>query len=434
MAKLPASQRLDQALARIADPLGEGQRCFTRVYEAGARAAAQAADARARLGVSLGPLDGVIVSIKDLFGVAGEPTMSGSPSYANAAPQREDAVIVRRLRQAGAVIIGRTNMTELAFSGIGINRHYGTPGNAADRARIPGGSSSGAAVSCADGMCEIAIGSDTGGSVRVPSALNGLVGFKPTKARVSCEGAMPLSWTLDSVGPLTRSLRDAAAADAVMAGEAARPLTPRPPRGMRLGVARGRLLEELEPAVASAFARALTQLGKAGAALIDFDMEPHLERIDAFHADGTIAAVEAAAAHAAVLSLEPRTIDPFVVRRIGANSQVSGPRFARMLEERRLAVELAREALAPFDAVIMPTTPVAAPLLAPLMEDFDAFLRTNTLVLRNCAPFNILDCCAVSLPLAGAGLLPVGLQLIGAPGSDHVLLDVAAGVEAMLCA
>ena len=433
MTRLSAGQRLDQALARIADPCGEGQRCFTRLYEERARAEAQAADARARLSVSLGPLDGVIVSIKDLFGVAGEPTMSGSPSYANAPPEREDAVILRRLRQAGVVVIGKTNMTELAFSGIGINRHFGTPGNAADRARIPGGSSSGAAVSCADGMCEIAIGSDTGGSVRVPAALNGLVGFKPTKARVPLGGAMPLSWSLDSIGPLTRSVRDAAAADAVMAGEAARPLTPRPLRGMRLGVPRGRLLDGLDAAVAAAFEAALAALGAAGATLIDCNLEPHLERIDDFHAEGTIAAVEAAAAHAGVLAAEPQTIDPFVVRRIAANSRVSGARFARMLEERRIAVALAREALTLFDAVIMPTTPVVAPLRAPLMDDFDMFIKTNTLVLRNCAPFNILDCCGISLPLAGAGPLPVGLQLVGAQGSDHVLLDVAAGVEALVC-
>ena len=433
MDRAGARGRLEAAFARIDDPAGEGRRCFTRLYREAARAAADAADARAGCGITLGPLDGVIVSLKDLFGVAGEATQAGSPSYASAPPEREDAVIVRRLRQAGAVIIGKTNMTELAFSGIGINRHFGTPGNAADRARIPGGSSSGAAVSCADGMCEIAIGSDTGGSVRIPAAFNGLVGFKPTKARVSCEGAMPLSLTLDSVGPLARTVREAALADGVMAGEAARELAPRPLRGMCLGAARGRVLDDLDAATAAAFERALAQLGAAGAALTDFDLEPHLRRVDAINAEGMIAAVEAAYVHAAVLSASPQTIDPFVVWRIGANSNVSGPVFARMLTERASAAALAREAFAAFDALLMPTTAITAPLIAPLLASFEQFTKTNALILRNCTQFNVLDCCGISLPLTDAGPLPVGLMLIGAQGSDHALLDVAAGVEALLC-
>ncbi len=428
-----ARDRLEAALGRIADPAGEGARCFTKLYPEASRAAADAADARARDGITLGPLDGRIVSIKDLFGVAGEPTTSGSLVYKAAPPEREDAAIVRRLRQGGAVIIGKTNMTELAFSGVGINHHFGTPGCVADRARIPGGSSSGAAVGCADGMCEIAIGSDTGGSVRIPAAFNGLVGFKPTKARVSCAGAMPLSTTLDSVGPLARTVRDAALADGVLAGEAARTLAPRPLRGMRLGVARGRVLDDLDAAVAAAFERALAHLAAAGATLADFDLEPHLRRVDGINAEGSIAAVEAAYVHAGVLSASPQTIDPFVVWRIGANSKVSGPGFARMLAQRAIAVAMAREAFAPFDALVMPTTAVTAPLIAPLLADLERFTKTNALILRNCTQFNVLDCCGISLPLAGAGPLPVGLMLIGAQGSDHALLDVAAGVEALVC-
>ena len=190
-----ARDRLEEALARIADPNGEGSRACLTIYAQAGRAAADAADARARAGINLGPLDGAIVSVKDLFDVAGEPTRAGSKVLADAPPAATDAPALRRLRAAGAVIVAKTNMTEFAFSGIGANPHYGTPGNPADRTRAPGGSSSGGAVAVADGMCEIAIGSDTGGSTRVPAALCGIVGYKPTKSRVPTEGAFPLSYT-----------------------------------------------------------------------------------------------------------------------------------------------------------------------------------------------------------------------------------------------
>src|SRR6266446_4128979 len=228
-----ARARLDEALARIADPKGEGARACLTVYSEQARAAAQAADARARAGVSLGPLDGAIVSIKDLFDVAGEPTRAGSTVLVDVCAAAIDAPAVQRLRAAGAVIVAKTNMTEFAFSGVGLNPHYGTPGNPADRSRVPGGSSSGAAVAAADGMCEIAIGTDTGGSVRAPAALCGIVGFKPSKYRVPTEGAFPLSYTLDSIGPLARAVEDCAAADAVMAGEAFEQIDPVALAGLR---------------------------------------------------------------------------------------------------------------------------------------------------------------------------------------------------------
>src|SRR3954462_13612488 len=218
--------RLEQALAKIADPKGEGARACLTAYADAARAAADAADARAGAGISLGSMDGAIVSIKDLFDVAGEPTRAGSRILADAPPAKTDAPIVRRLRAAGAVIVAKTNMTEFAFSGVGMNPHYGTPGNPADRARVPGGSSSGAAVAAADQMCDIAIGTDTGGSTRIPAALCGIVGFKPSQWRVPTEGAFPLSFTLDSIGPLARSVEACAKADAVMAAEDYAPLVP----------------------------------------------------------------------------------------------------------------------------------------------------------------------------------------------------------------
>ncbi len=241
-----ARDRLDHALAHIDDPLGEGARTYLTVYRETALEAADAADHRARDGIALGPLDGVIISIKDLFDVVGEPTRAGSSALADAPPAERDAPIVQRLREAGAVIVGKTNMSEFAFTGVGANPHYGTPGNPADRERVPGGSSSGAAVAVADDMCEIAIGTDTGGSTRIPAALCGVVGYKPTKNRVPTAGAFPLSPTLNSIGPLARSVGACATADAVLAGEQRWVLEPVPLRGLRLGIPQGLPLEGLE--------------------------------------------------------------------------------------------------------------------------------------------------------------------------------------------
>ena len=235
MSKASARDRLEQALARIADPAGEGKRACLTIYADAARAAADAADARAKAGKPLGPLDGAIVSIKDLYDVAGEVTRAGSRVLADEGlVAAADAPVVQRLRAAGAVIVAKTNMSEFAFSGVGANPHFGTPGNPFDRARVPGGSTSGGAVAVADGMCEIAIGTDTGGSTRIPAALCGLVGWKPSKQRVPTDGAFPLSFTLDSIGPMAKSVAECALADAVMAGEAAPTLEPAPLAGLRL--------------------------------------------------------------------------------------------------------------------------------------------------------------------------------------------------------
>src|SRR5437868_1649271 len=241
-----ARDRLEEALARIADPKGEGARACLTVYSQAAHNAADAADARARAGITLGPLDGAIISIKDLFDVAGEPTRAGSKVLVDAPPATIDAPVVRRLRTAGAVIVAKTNMVEFAFSGIGLNPHYGTPGNPADRTRVPGGSSSGAVVAAADHMCEIAIGTDTGGSTRIPAGICGIVGFKPSQWRVPTEGAFPLSYSLDSNGPLARMVADCARADAVMAGDEPAKLDAAPLAGRLPGNPQGGLLEEFD--------------------------------------------------------------------------------------------------------------------------------------------------------------------------------------------
>jgi aspartyl-tRNA(Asn)/glutamyl-tRNA(Gln) amidotransferase subunit A len=421
--------RLEAALARINDPKGEGSRAFRKVYVEEARAAADAADARARFGHPLGPLDGRIVSIKDLLDVAGEPTTGGAKVYEDARPAKADAPVVQRLRAAGAVIVGKTNMTEFAFSGIGMNPHYGTPGNPADRSRAPGGSSSGAAVALGDGMCEISIGSDTGGSVRVPAAFCGLTGFKPTQYRVPRDGAMALSLTLDSVGPLTKSVADAAATDAVLAGETPAALPPREVAGLRLAVPRGRLLGGLDAAVEKGFGRAISLLTKAGARIVEMDIEPLLDQLDQIHAIGSISAVEAAYVHREVLANRADEIDQRVVRRIQSGCNVSGADYVRMIEIRRAAVEKAAEQFAPYDAIILPTTALVAPVIDELARDDELFARVNLQVLRNTTVFNLLDCCGLSLPIPDAGPLPVGFMMMGARGSDANVLAAGAAVE-----
>ena len=266
MKTISARERLAAALARIDDPKGEGARACLTIYREQAMAAADAADARAKAGISLGVLDGTIMTIKDLFDVAGEVTRAGSKALADdAKPATVDAPVVRRLREGGAVIVAKTNMSEFAYSGIGANPHFGTPGNPADRKRVPGGSSSGAAVSAADGMCEIAIGTDTGGSCRIPGALCGIVGYKPSRQRIPTDGAFPLSYSIDSIGPIARSVEACARADAVMAAENFVPLEPAPLAGLRIGVVQGAPLENLDETVAKRFPDAIGRLKQAGA-------------------------------------------------------------------------------------------------------------------------------------------------------------------------
>lgn len=248
-----ATERLGSALSRIHAAELEGKKAFTEVYEQSARREAEASDKRASSGSTLGPLDGRVVSIKALFDVAGTTTTAGSATLRRNKAAEKDAVIVERLRNAGAVIVGKTQMTEFAFSALGTNPHDGQPGNPRDRTRVPGGSSSGAVVSVIDGMAEIAIGSDTGGSLRIPAALSGAVGFKPTNGRVPTSGAFSLSSTLDTIGPIGSSVSDCACADQILSGDLQKALAPASFGGFRLIVARGPLFGDCETAVVDAF-------------------------------------------------------------------------------------------------------------------------------------------------------------------------------------
>ncbi len=423
-------ETVEERLARIeaGDPA-----VFTRLYPAEARAAAEAADARRRDGIALGPLDGAIVSIKDLFDVAGETTRAGSVLLADAAPAGADAPVVARLRRAGAVILGKTNMSEFAFSGLGLNPHYGTPGNAADPARIPGGSSSGAGVSVGQGTSDIAIGSDTGGSVRIPASLNGAVGFKPTARRVPLEGAFPLSYALDSLGPLARTVAACAAADAVMAGAEPEPLEAFPLAGLRIGVPRGLLFTETEPLVAEAFERTLARLSRAGARVADHPIDDLLAAMDAALPDGSLAAIEAAAIHADWLDSRAGRYDPRVHRRIMAGRSATAASYIRTMRRRAELIAAFDRRLAPLDVLALPATATTAPLIAPLQADDAAFLAANRLMLRNTAFGNFFDLTGLSLPMPGLSR-PAGLMLLARHGADRRLLAIGAGVEALLAA
>ena len=424
-----ARDRLERALERIAEASGEGGRAFLTVYEDAARGAADAADLRAREGRTLGPLDGTIVSIKDLFDVAGEATRAGSTVLASAPPATSDAPVVQRLRQAGAVIVGKTNMSEFAFTGVGANPHYGTPANPADRTRVPGGSSSGAAVSAADAMCEIAIGTDTGGSTRIPAALCGIVGFKPTKSRVPTDGAYPLSPTLDSVGPIAASVELCAKADAVLAGERPWNLEPAAVGDLRFGILGGEPFTELDDTVAARFEAAITRLRSSGAQLSNAKIAT-LEEMARVNRVATIATAEAYRIHERQIAGHGDEYDPFIRRRIEGGRAVSVVEYADMLATRdKLAREMDSR-ISAFDALILPTTPIVAPTIAEV-SDPEGFKVANRLLLRNTAIANFFDLCAISVPVAGDGL-PAGLMLFARHGNDRQLLRIAAGVERLL--
>ena len=426
-----ARDRLEVILSRLAARAGD-ERVFTKLYLEAARAAADAADARRKAGVTLGPLDGAIVSIKDLFDVTGEATTAGSLMLRTAAPAQRDAAIVRRLRQAGAVILGKTNMTEFAFTAIGDNPHWGTPGNAADASLIPGGSSSGAGVSVAEGTSEISIGSDTGGSVRIPASLNGVVGFKPTAWRVPLTGAFPLSATLDSIGPLAPSVAACAVADAVMAGEEPTTPTPVPLAGLRIGIPRGVLFEETEAEVAAAFDQCLGKVELAGARIADLSINDLLAGMRAATKRGTIAAVEGAEIHADWLATGASVpVDPHVSGPLSRALVVLASAYIRTIRRRTELAASMDERLSSVDVVALPTTPIVAPTVAAMADDEALRDKAEGLLLRNTQVANQFDLCAISLPMPGTAR-PAGLMLVARNGHDHHLLAIAAAVEALL--
>ena len=400
-----------------------------------ARRATEAADAAVAAGRDAGALAGLAVSIKDLFDIQGQVTTAGSKALVGNAPARADAPVVARLRTAGAALIGRTQMTEFAYSGVGINPHHGTPANVpmarlGAAGRIPGGSSSGAAVSVACGAAFAALGSDTGGSIRIPAALQGLVGFKNTQRLTPTAGSVPLAPSLDTACAITRSVRDAVLLHEVLAARRVR-LLQRPLPDWRLAVVTRTLTDDLEPHVAQSFERALHAVAAAGARVTEIAL-PELRDVAALLAKGGIAAAESWAWHQPLLARHAAEYDPRVLARIHRGAEIDSAEYRDMQAARSRWIEAMGQALAPFDAVLSPTVPLTAPPIADLERDEAAFFRVNALLLRNPSVVNLLDGCALSLPCHRPGEAPVGLMLWALGGRDDALLDLAGAVESLL--
>jgi aspartyl-tRNA(Asn)/glutamyl-tRNA(Gln) amidotransferase subunit A len=427
-----ARQLVDRCLARIADASGEGARTFIHVDAEAAIEAAEAMDRLREVKAAPSAYAGIPVSIKDLFDIRGQVTRAGSRALDDSPPAEADAPVVARLRRAGFIVIGRTNMTEFAYSGIGINPHYGTPKGAWQRSvgHVPGGSSSGAAVSVVDGMAHGALGTDTGGSCRIPAAFNGIVGFKPTQRRVPLDGGVPLSFSLDSFGPIARTVDCCAVLDAVLADEPVIPLQPRAIKGMRLAVPTTIVLDELEDAVARTFERTLETLSRQGA-LIERIAVPEFLDVGQMNAKGGFSAAESYAWHRYLIASKGAIYDPRVASRIMRGESQSAADYVDLLGARRSVIARIAVRLAPYDAMILPTTANTPPRIADLADD-KAFTHANLLALRNCSLINVIDGCAISLPAHREGEVPVGLMLAATGGADRRIFELAAGMEGVI--
>jgi len=431
--KATSRSLVEQALARIADPAGEGARTFLKTYAETALAEAAHSDRLRHSGIVRSPVEGIPVSVKDLYDVGCDVTRAGSKVLDDAPPAPFDAPVVARLRAAGAVIVGRTNMVEFAFGGVGLNPHYGTPKNPHDRetGRVPGGSSSGAAVSVADGMCAMGLGSDTRGSVRLPAALCGVTGYKPTASRIPREGAFPLSWTLDSVGPLANSVACCAAFDAILAGVAPDSLPILPVAGLRLMVPKCFLIEDLDAAVGQAFERALSLLSKAGAHVTTVDAPAFTQSMDLYK-NGGFAGAEAYLIHRERLKTRSSGYDPRVAKRLVLAMDFTAADYIQLGFDRAAFIRAAEALGAPYDAMLYPTVAAVAPTIAETSKTDDDYLRWNMRLLRNTGLGNVLDGCGATLPCHAPGDAPVGLSVAGFAGADRRILAVAHAVERAL--
>ena len=421
---------VEVALARIAAPDGEGRRAFMKVHADSARAEADHCDRLRKAGVRRSPIDGLPVSLKDLFDVAGDVTRAGSKVLSNVA--KTDAPAVARLRAAGAIFIGRTNMVEFAFGGVGLNPHYGTPKNPWDRktGRVPGGSTSGGAVAQADGMCVMALGSDTRGSIRGPAALCGVTGWKPTARRVPREGAFPLSFTLDSIGPLANSVDCCATYDAILAGEAPAPLPHLDAKGLRLLVPRSSVLADLDDTVSKAFASSLAKFSKMGARVEEHAV-PAFDRQADYFKGGGYAGAEAYHIHRPYLD-RLEEYDPRVGKRILLGKDFTASDYIALGDLRAAFMREIERVAAPYDAIVMPTVACVAPTIAQTEASMDDYVRWNLHILRNPGLINFLDGCAASVPCHERDAAPVGLMVCGTAGTDRHTLAVAAALERAL--
>ncbi|XOB98734.1 amidase [Deinococcota bacterium DY0809b] len=418
----------------VRDPVRETERVLERLepgpvvaVRTGERALAAARKSAERYaaGRPLGPLDGVPVLVKDLLDVAGAVTAAGSAVLARLRePATADAAAVQKLERAGAVVVGKSQLNELAFSGLGLNPHFGTPANALNPDWVPGGSSSGSAVAVARGLVPLAVGTDTGGSVRIPAAFNGLVGFKPSWGRVSTRGVTPLAVSLDTVGPLAHTVEDAWAFFLALAGEPHRPLA-LPAAPPRLLVPDD-LLERARPEVQDAFERALAALEAAGARLERRPLSALAEVYELYRRYGSLAAHEAYARWRGLLEVHGEAMDPRVVRRVLAVAGRPSVDHVQLRRERARRVPAFWAGLVGTDALVLPTAPVPPPTRAEVEASEEAFFRANDRVLAYTMLFNFYAGPAVSLPLAPG----LGLMLAAAPGRDAALLALARWVEA----
>lgn len=411
---------------------GEGPVAYMKLHAERARMEADVSDRLRKAGREVRPLGGIPISVKDLFDEEGHVTTAGSKALADAEPAQFDAPIVAKLRYAGLVILGRNVMTEFAYSGVGLNPHYGTPASPWDREtrRIPGGSTSGGAVSVADGMAAATIGTDTGGSCRIPAAFCGIVGFKPTTARIDRSGCTPLAGSLDSIGPLANTVECCATLDDIMAGGAGAIPKVRPVAGLRIGVLRNYVLGDMDDTVVRTYGAALTKLAEAGAHLEDIALE-EIDELPGLNANGGFAAAESWAWHRSLIERKRDLYDPRVVGRIERGAEIGAADYIDLLEARTRIQDTTDAATAYFDAIVMPTVPIVAPKMSELDDDAD-YARLNLLCLRNPSVGNFLNRPNISLPCHREGDAPVGLMLMGLRNHDRVLFDVAAGIEGVL--
>jgi len=426
-------------LAR-AQAVAESAACaqaYVRRFDAPAHAAAAAVDQCRAAGAPVPPLAGLAVSIKDLFDVAGQPTTAGSRAMADAPAAAADCPAVARLRAAGAALTGHTNLSEFAYSGVGINPHYGTPVNPATAAlnptpRIPGGSTSGGAVTVASGAAWAALGSDTGGSIRIPAALQGLVGFKNTQRLTPLAGSVPLSTTLDTACAITLSVRDAVLLHGLLAARTPRPLA-RPLRSLRLALPLTLMLDGLDAEVARAFEQALNRL-RAGGAVIDELPLSQIGELAGLQAQGGFAAAESWAWHRGRLAQREAYYDPRVAQRIRRGEAISAADYIDLQQARLRWIASVEASIEGYDALLSPTVPMVAPAIAPLLGNDQRFFAINTMLLRNPSVVNMLDGCALSLPCHDPDQMPVGLMVWGPAMADDAVLGVSLTIESALAA
>ena len=428
--KTTSRRLVDEALAAIDDPAGEGERAFLMVDRDGAIASAELMDGLRARGKAPSPWAGIPFSSKDLFDEAGEVTTAGSKVLAGDAPATRDARCIARLKAAGFVRMGRTNMTEFAYSGVGLNPHYGTPKSVWDRetGRIPGGSSSGAAVSVADGMSALGIGTDTGGSCRIPAAFNRVVGYKPSTGRVPKNGVFPLSETLDAPGPFAPTVECCAIADALMAEDWSGEIAERPVSSLRLGALKTMVCDDLDEHVGPALEAALSGLSAAGAKVSDVGFAP-IAQLPEINAKGGIAAAEAFSVHHALLATNGDEYDQRVRTRIGSGSAITAQELIEIHARRAGMISEAHAMMTGFDALVMATCP-NAPLKISDVDDDENYGPLNLRCLRNTFVGNFLHTCAISLPIGVPDGPPIGLMLMMPAGNDARLFSIAAAVEA----